>query len=453
MSFWSALGDAYKGVVGAVEGAGQWFERQVSDAGDWFEGVLEGHPDAQAMSIAEIVKAIHSGPGSSGLYEAAQVASDQMSKQVAISDGSNDLVQRLESAWSGQAADAARANIRPLAVSADDASRTLSLNGQHIQAQADDFDRIKNSLQLMAEPAPEKNWYDDFVPFSTDAEKAVDQYNQQARQNQQIYDQYHQNSTAVSQAIQIDYGQLPDAQDAQVSTFQLDNSQPGQGGTPNYPGPGSTVGGGPSQYRAPAGAANYSLPAAAAHPTTSPVGSPPSYSSSPPPPPPPMTTGYNDGTTTAGYDPVGNNPNYPTGGVGSAAFGPARGGGYGPAGGFAAAGFGPMGGGFGGTGGFGGAGGGAGRGSGYGAGAQGPLQAGNRVGAGGGGYAARSGPASAAAGATGAAGRPGMSGMGGAHGKGEGGEDEEHETKYLLSEDGDETFGTDEKTAPPVIGL
>lgn len=90
MSFWSALGDAYKGVVGAVEGAGQWFERQVSDAGDWFEGVLEGHPDAQAMSIAEIVKAIHSGPGSSGLYEAAQVASDQMSKQVAISDGSND---------------------------------------------------------------------------------------------------------------------------------------------------------------------------------------------------------------------------------------------------------------------------------------------------------------------------------------------------------------------------
>ncbi len=45
-----------------------------------------------------------------------------------------------------------------------------------------------------------------------------------------------------------------------------------------------------------------------------------------------------------------------------------------------------------------------------------------------------------------------MGAMGGAGRGGQGSEDEEHETKYLLKEDGDSLFGTDEMTAPPVIG-
>lgn len=41
--------------------------------------------------------------------------------------------------------------------------------------------------------------------------------------------------------------------------------------------------------------------------------------------------------------------------------------------------------------------------------------------------------------------------MGGAGQGGQGG-DEEHQTKYLIQEDGNELFGTDALTAPPVIG-
>ncbi|HET6502207.1 MAG TPA: hypothetical protein VFG87_15730, partial [Amycolatopsis sp.] len=373
--------------------------------------------------------------------------------QIQISDGSHDLVQRLESAWSGQGADAAQANIRPLAVSADDASQTLSSNGQHIQTQADTFDGIKNSLQAMADPAPEQNWYDNFVPGTTDAERAVDQYNQQASQNQQIYDQYHQSSTTVGQAIQIDYGHLPDSGDAQVSAFQLNTTQPGKTTVPqDHSGTGHTggTGGGASRYQAPPGSGNYALPAASVHPTTS-VGSL-SRSSMP------STGGYNDSTTTAGYSPAGTNSGYQSGGAGPGSFGPTGGGGYDPSAGVAAVGFGPMGGGFGGGGGGGGAVGGGGyrAGGGVGAGAGGSLQAGSRVGVGESGSAGARPPGAASAGAAGAAGasgRPGASGMGAGRGKGEGGEDEEHETKYLISEDGDETFGTDQKTAPPVIGL
>jgi hypothetical protein len=54
-------------------------------------------------------------------------------------------------------------------------------------------------------------------------------------------------------------------------------------------------------------------------------------------------------------------------------------------------------------------------------------------------------------GGRGAAGMGGMGGMGA--GRGQGGEDEEHERpSYLVEPDPDSTFGTDEMTAPPVIG-
>lgn len=56
----------------------------------------------------------------------------------------------------------------------------------------------------------------------------------------------------------------------------------------------------------------------------------------------------------------------------------------------------------------------------------------------------------------GAGGRGGVGGrgmMGGGRGAGRGGEDDEHKTpSYLQEPDPDEIFGTDEKTAPPVIG-
>ncbi|WAL64229.1 hypothetical protein ORV05_25070 [Amycolatopsis cynarae] len=453
--------------MGAVGEAEQWFERQIDDAANWVASVLKEIPDAQAMTIAEIVKKIQSGAGSSDLHDAAQVVQGQTGAQTRISDGSHDLVQRLESAWSGQGADAAREFIRPLALSADDASRTLSSNGQHIQTQADTFDQIRNSLQPLADPPPEKNWYDNFVPWTTDAEKAVDQYHQQVQQNRQLYDQYHQSSSVVSQSVQIDYGQLPDAQDAQVSDFQLEQTRQDTGGKQDVNVPGRTdTGGNSGRYQAPP-VTNYVPPAASIHPTAgmpgtvtgSPggvTGAPGGATSSPGYQMPSYTVpSRNDLTAASGYTtPGGSNPGYQPPAFSPTSFGPSGGSGYDPSNGSTGAGFGPVGGGFG-SGGIG-SGGGIG-GSGGGAGSGGPLQAGNRVGAGEPGFAARPGASSAAgpAGASGAAGRAGMSGMGGgAHGgRGQGGEDEEHETKFLLAEDGDEVFGTDERTVPPVIGL
>ncbi|CAM4183610.1 hypothetical protein KIPE111705_43995 [Kibdelosporangium persicum] len=144
------------------------------------------------------------------------------------------------------------------------------------------------------------------------------------------------------------------------------------------------------------------------------------------------------GTGTSGYNPGNNmptnfgggNPNPftagPTAAGGGGGFGNAFGGGFGPGGA-------PRpGGGFG------------------------PLGSGTAAGAG-----AGAGAASPGAGGMGgarpgaAAGRGGMpgGGMGGAGGRGQGGEDEEHQRpSYLVEPDPDATFGTDQMTAPPVIG-
>jgi hypothetical protein len=148
------------------------------------------------------------------------------------------------------------------------------------------------------------------------------------------------------------------------------------------------------------------------------------------------------GTGTSGFSPnsptnFGPGPGGPGLGGGGIPGGPAAAGGGGGFGGAFGGGFGP-----GGAprpgGGFGPLGGGSAAGANAGMGPGGPGAGG--LGAG------RGGP-----GAAGGRGAGGMGGMGG--GKGEGGEDAEHQRpSYLVEPDPDATFGTDQMTAPPVIG-
>nr|CTQ94551.1 glycine-rich protein [Kibdelosporangium sp. MJ126-NF4] len=148
------------------------------------------------------------------------------------------------------------------------------------------------------------------------------------------------------------------------------------------------------------------------------------------PPPPPSNTNFNGSNPPFGG---GGGPNTGSGfggPMGSGGFGPG-GSGYGPGGGG-----GPRpGGGFGPTG------------SGPAAGAAGSNAGSGPPGSGGmGGGPGRGG-------AAGGRGGMGAGGMGGGGARGEGGEDEEHQRpSYLVEPDPDATFGSDQMTAPPVIG-
>lgn len=182
---------------------------------------------------------------------------------------------------------------------------------------------------------------------------------------------------------------------------------------------------------------------------------------SPTPIPAPLTRGPSTGTGSVA--PVGNTR---PSGYQQPNFGARRGGGGGNSGGFGGMGAMPMGGM---AGGMGGAGGGSDHNSKIGRGGGGFGPGGG--GAAGSGSASSSGPASGAAkpgglgaaeaaagrgGAGGAAGGRGMGAMGGGMGGGrggQGGEDEDHQRPtYLVEGDPDAVFGTDQRTAPPVIG-
>ncbi|SDC90207.1 hypothetical protein [Actinokineospora iranica] len=181
--------------------------------------------------------------------------------------------------------------------------------------------------------------------------------------------------------------------------------------------------------------------------------------------------GGNNGTGPGGFD--GSIPNQPGGGGQLPGGGNQQGGHAGFPGGIPpmAGGMGPGGGdtarggrgGFGGGGGRGGFGPGGGFGAGAGAGGSGGFGGkagpmGPGVGAGAGAlaaeHAATGGRGGGPMGAAGGRGGAGMgAGMGAGGARGQGGEDEEHSRpSYLVEADPDEVFGTDEMTAPPVIG-
>jgi len=333
-------------------------------------------------------------------------------------NGLFDAVSRLDGAWSGVAADSAKAALAPLASAAGLAGQTAQMMGVQMSSQSvaatevrklpppEQFDQ-QQSLQAMTTGGPLAMQQD--LKAQKDAADAV------KREQITYLNAYTQSMSSV---------------DAQ---------------TPSFVPPKETIGGGDSG-KTPITGGHVNLPTTSVpfdHRTTtgSPsgghtgIGSPGSEGwagadqdgggdgLTPLP-------GVGSGTGAAGYSPGGTAASTtPT------TFGPGAGAGGVHAGG-PGAGAGGFGGGFGSFGGSGGAGGGAG-GPGANPGANGPAgpKAGGMMPGGG------------------AGGRGGAGGMGAPRGKGKGEDDDEHERpSYLVEGDPESAFGSDQLTAPSVIG-
>ncbi|WP_125790717.1 hypothetical protein [Amycolatopsis sp. WAC 01376] len=438
----AAAGFVVGGPVGAIVGG--IVGSNVSDG--------PGAVNQSGMTPKQLLEAVLSGPGTGSLEEARRVGGEQARNQTQLHDGTRGVMTALESAWTGGAADAARAKLQPLADSSTSASSSLERNSGLTQTQLDQFVSLKNSLdrEVAADP-PTTGTYDDATPWDTDTEDKVNQYNQKAQANLDRYNAYNDQSSSNTAGRTIDYGQLG-AFDG--GDFKIDDSRPGPG-----PGDDGKVRGfdgrsdpGDGGYRPPPGGVQPPLP----------TGPPPGHETpsprpyEPPRPHQPSDPGfrpgqYDDGTRAAGYTPpqpssypgyqppsfgpgTGGGTNFGPGGGGGVGFGP----GFGP--GSGSGGFGP------GSGSSGGPGSGATPGAGRGSGAMAPGQPGQ---------VARPGMPGGPAGGAGRPGAPGMGPMGAGAGKGKGGEDEEHQrASYLQEADPESVFGgTDTKPVPPVIGL
>ncbi|MEU4674236.1 hypothetical protein AB0F91_41305 [Amycolatopsis sp. NPDC023774] len=445
-----AIGAGYGAAIGSVvPGVGTAVGAGVGAVVGGLVGILSGGPEAQqaqanlggrSIDARTIWEKIHPGSADSlkdGVAAAADLEKDHTARATHI----DALNKAMDAAWQGGGASAAQAGAHPLGLWLQDSATNLQKSHTYLNTQVDCFGTVKSQVQEIAKDPPSAGFLDGVNPFS-DKDDEINKYNQVGTANVQAYTNYFNASGANAQGM------------PQYSEWQGNNlSNPGSPNVPGGPGGGGkvpSVGGGPGGGASSFNPAN--MPKFDAKPTD--------FQTS--------HTGVNDphnpnntGIPTGTYNPTGSDSTtaqgYTPSSFDSSGFGPGgAGGGFGPGGGFGA-----------------GAGGGSGSGSGFGGGGAGPgAVAGFGPGAFGGGF----GPGGAASGAAGglgagegaagagvrggamggAAGKAGASGMGGmgaggAKG-GKGTEDEEHQTKYLVEEDANELFGTDELTAPPVIG-
>ena len=418
------------------------------------------------MSPEALVKMITQGAGPQGLEGEQQDNTAKAQVQNQIETDTRRHMTTMESAWTGAGADAARDKLQAATQPVAASSQAMTTNANTISGQVNSFTTLKNSLHTdVTDSPPQKSMWDTLTPWDTSTEDAINANNAKVQENLQAYHTYAQNAQASAPQLKTDYGQVTDLSGG---SFQLQPQpplppdKPGQG-----PGDPSSVIGGTNNRRSSSTTVPSTTSTSRGRNDTA-IGQdmnshnmlqnikPVSSNIKP------VSTKDNgnisgsldDTTDTAGYTSPGGSSYRPS--TFGSSYNPS---GSGVSSDFSAGGFGPVGGGFGPIGG--GSGGSAGGTGGYGSGGAstggGALTGGKATG---GGMAAEAGAAGAAAkagapGASGAAGRGGMSGMGGAHGgKGQGGEDSEHQRpSYLIEEDPDGLFGTDEKTAPPVIGL
>jgi hypothetical protein len=395
----------------------------------------------------EIYEQMTSGPQEHSLNGASQGSWAESQKEAERAKRIEQLARKIAAGWQGAAAEGAQGAAGPLAKVALEASELQKVSQRVLEEQSHTFRAAAGNLKKIDPQPPSSNIIDDFTPWDTDNEKKIKQYQQDAQHNIDIYGRYDNQSFMNEGRFPQTYPSIVDP-GGNVGVKPPGSEPqwpPGGGGRPPIES-GHGVGGGSHSGGELQQVGTWQPPQGTHTSVADPVGTaerPPSrVPVQPPGTLPPQQPG--PGWTPVGAGPFGGGRgSWTGGGDGSSRFG--------GRGGEGASGRGGTSGGEGRSGG--GASEGTGRGTGAGArgGAGGEHGAGGRAGAGGMAAEEAAGRRGLAGGGRGGAGGMGGGGMGA--GRGQGGEDDEHERKSFLQEpDPEAIFGSDEMTAPPVIG-
>jgi len=447
-------------LIPLVAGAKAYAEANHNETGDYASNQGDRSIDAY-----QIFKKINEGEGEGSLVDG-QLTAEYLRQRA---EERNRLVEALnrdmQGAWQGDGGEAAMSGAKPLQIWNEDSAMNLGESTRYLDGQVAAFGGVRNRVQEIPEKPPESGFLNDLAPWETDTDRAISEYNAKGEANVQAFNAYYEESLHNAQGmpnfsgadgefgkIDIDDGGDPPilpptgkGRDGDDGTG--DETDPGGGGEDRDGGGGDRPGVKPNIPERP----DLTRPDLTRpdldrpgldRPDRPDLNRPDLYR-------PDLTRPENDGSThgssfTPTKIPAADSGGFPPGGP-NTSFGP---GGAGPGGaGSGGAGSGGGAGSMAGVGGFGPGGSGLGAGSSTGAGvAAGAAGAGMRGGAMG------AAAAGAAGGGRGMGGMGGMGAMGGAGRGGQGGDDDEHTSKYMVQEDGNEIFGTDELTAPPVIG-
>ncbi|MYW90559.1 hypothetical protein G3I59_07980 [Amycolatopsis rubida] len=448
MGFFDFIGEGAQWIGDRIGDADDWVNDRLRDAGNWFSDFYHGNLGDQALPAPAIVQQVQQGPGTSSWDSGSSTVQKMIQEHNQNSDDAQQITTMLESVWTGDGADAARARLRPLSDASSTSAQAYVVNGQKLVDTTHGYNDMKIALQAMPPAPPHKNLWDQGTPWDTDTEKQINEYNAAANHNVERYQKYADQARANGQGLNSDYGQVSgfdgqnltidsggDRAKSKTGSHERASQKPGQdsGGPGSGPGASGGLGsgpgtvGGPGSWPGASGGPGASGPGASGPGATGGAGGvsfPPGGVAVP------LGSGVpggNDGTSTAGWTPPsvdrvgGANWTPPTatptswgagGGSGNSGWTP---GGFGPLGGGSDAGS---------------------EAGGRSGGIVARLGGGTGVGAGAGVGAGEEAAARGAAGkgAAGAKGSPGMGGMAGA-GKGKGEEDKVHQRKYGIDDD------------------
>ncbi len=311
MSLWDDARNLVTKAVHTIEGG---VKAGLNAAAEWVGGLFAGGGNAgrlgRVTSIDEAVKAMLAG-SSEQWHTGARTATGLAEDHRALSSEVLAFAGKFESAWTGHASDAAQARMKKLSSALTVTSDTLADNSGNVTNVASHFDSTQKKLVPLPDKPPEKSFLDSALPWNTDTEKEVGDYNHSSKQNAEAYNSYATSTRTQAKLLTGDYGTLgefdagdvtiapgpgtPDAKRGPVKGFGADRfdrdtgpgtvAPPSSGPAPVTPGPSPSAGPGertasPAPARHPAAheettASGWTPPATNPNPVTPGPGVPP----------------------------------------------------------------------------------------------------------------------------------------------------------------------------------
>ncbi|MFI7120736.1 WXG100 family type VII secretion target [Amycolatopsis sp. NPDC049868] len=203
------LGKAAKALLNEDKEVGTAIVDTVRDGVEWARVVLSGDVGSQpqAAPIPEVVQQMING-NSESWDESAAKARSLSDQHAEISMNLATMLNNLEPAWTGSAAEAARGRTRYFTEVMDSARDALAGNSRNVSNSSGSFVHAKNSFVPMVSPPPDKGFFDVISPWDTDTEDAINAYNKAGKRNVEVYDNYAQQLDSHGTGLRADYGEI-----------------------------------------------------------------------------------------------------------------------------------------------------------------------------------------------------------------------------------------------------
>ncbi|WP_370962259.1 hypothetical protein [Amycolatopsis sp. cg9] len=256
-------------VRAAVHRAGPESVHTTEDAEKWSAGLAGQDAEARVVSLQDLVDLVHRGNGT-GWAEAAETAQRVAMAHREVADLLHSVLNRLDAAWRGEAADAASATTRAFGGGLDTTEARYVSNSLNVTEADHRYRQLHAELTRLG-PRPEKSLWDRITPWDTDTEQAITAYNENAARYLEHYHAYAAQLDGQARALRYDDGD-PAAEGARTGLPAADR---GPAGLPAAGGHGAGGGAQPhSGYPATTAAGPTGFPPPTRPPTTPPVPAP-----------------------------------------------------------------------------------------------------------------------------------------------------------------------------------